>query len=50
LLAPEQIARARALTLGIGLYRRGWVPRRVVGMLAPAYFEGTLARPFEPPG
>ena len=37
--------RTRTLALGVG-FRRGWVPQRLVGTLAPAYFERTSARPF----
>jgi glutamate dehydrogenase/leucine dehydrogenase len=42
--------RTRTLALGVELFRRGWVPQRLVGTLAPAYFERTLARPFMFPG
>jgi glutamate dehydrogenase (NAD(P)+) len=41
----HKAVRRRAVALGAELYRRGWVPQRIVGMLAPVYFERTLARP-----
>jgi glutamate dehydrogenase (NAD(P)+) len=43
--AERRDARGRVTGAAIELHRRGWLPRRIVGSLAPRWFRGAIAEP-----